>query len=263
MTCLNCGSKIYEGDKFCGECGLSLEKTEATYEGPDNHYYSETSNAGLYFKEVGDYVKNVFIAPDKLVASRASYKFTITLGSLGLMALLVSFLTTLFVSEMVNTFSSYTYDFFVIRVPIIGTTASIFLAFTILLAAFYGLTVLLAKIIGRNLESKEIFTDYATTSIVMWSIYILGLLFGFIGMLKIFGTLILISFGLFMFTPLFILLRNTENHLFKFDRLYTSAIYFFVSVVVLVLALSIIDFLFGNNVGDIIDTLSIFDLFEF
>lgn len=263
MNCPNCRSKIYEGDRFCGECGFDLKLSEVIVDDINIKQENTTDYANdtnTYFREVNSFIKNVILTPDKLVATKTDYRVSITLGSLGIISLLASFLTALFSSKLATVLYNYSFSLTLIDVPIISATITLFIMFAVLLACFYGLAVLLAKILGGNLGAKEVLTYYSTTSIITLAIYILAIVFGLIEIPKIFLITLAIAFVLFMFSPLYILLRNTENYNTRFDKFYTSAIYFLVAFIVLTIAITIIDTLFGNDFAGIFNNLSVFDL---
>lgn len=268
MRCPNCSAEIFEGDKFCGECGHALSEvnsenaihtapksgnTDAEYgsEGvtnPDTHDRANNQPVGnnSYFYEVLSFFKAAILSPGRTIGS--NYSIGVTSGTVGLLILLSSLLTfiqmRLTMGEFFITFSTFFETLVVLA---------------LMVAVFFGITyLLLAIVIRQNQHWHRIFNDYAVAMVIAITFFILSALLNLITLYELGVIAGLIGVLLFLTTPIYILLRYAENHNVKFDSFYAMIIYFVLVVIVFYIILRIFMVTFFGNLLFELDNMMMF-----
>ncbi|SOC37651.1 zinc ribbon domain-containing protein [Salinicoccus kekensis] len=256
MKCPNCSAEIFEGDKFCGECGYALAgKSEATIHtasesGSNSATYNneETAYADAphaadhqagggpsYFSEVLSFFKAALLSPGRTIGS--SFNIGVTSGTVGLLILLASLLTFIqmrvAMGELFITFS---------------TLFEMLIVLAIMVAVFFGVTyLLLAIVIRQNQHWHRVFNDYAVTMVITISFFILAALLNLVTLYELGIIAGLIGFLLFITTPIYLMLRYAENNNVKFDSFYAIIIYFVLVAIVFYLIIRIFMITFFAN----------------
>src|SRR5699024_9729330 len=90
MKCPNCNSEIFEGDKFCGECGYNLSNLDSVSaevepegsESENNAQYARDGGgsdnqrgeqAKAYFTEMLGFTKKAILSPGKSIGTTYNY----------------------------------------------------------------------------------------------------------------------------------------------------------------------------------------------
>lgn len=243
MKCPNCNAEVFEGDKFCGECGYDLSnhtpepasKNENMKEpesddsmssqaghfnqGKDNR---KNGDAKSYFIEALNFFKDSIVSPGKMIGSGHRYNISVTSGTIGMLVLITALITFIQMRSDVG-----------VRFITFSTFFEILILMLITVAVFFGLTYLMLSIVTRhNKPWQRIFNDFAVPVLIIHSLFIAAALLNLITLFEIGAIFILIGFLLFLSTPIYIPLRYAQSNTVRFDSYYSMIIYFVVVAIV-------------------------------
>ncbi len=243
MKCPNCNAEIFEGDRFCGECGHNLSniespsddeqkttvnrvKPEAGSKKPENNNnYQSTPEQGnektkAYFTEVTSFFKDAVLSPGKSIGR--PYDTSVVAGTVGLLLLIASLITFIQMRSVLGD----------IAVPF-STLFEYLIGLAIMFGVFFGITYLLLTIVIRqNKHWKNVFSDYSIPAVIVFSLFILASLLNLITLYEIGFIVGLVAILLFITIPVYILLRYAENNNVKFDSFYALIIYYVLAAIV-------------------------------
>lgn len=229
MKCPNCNAEIFEGDNFCGECGYNLSNSEeegsTINESENNAQYDQedrtTNNqngeqAKVYFTEMLSFSKKAILSPGKAIGHTYNYNISVVAGAVGLLLILSSLITFI---QMRSAFGEVAISF--------STFFEIIIAAAILFGVFFGITYLMLMIVVKqNRHWKNVFNDFSIPVVIVYSLFILAALLNLITLYEIGLLVSFIGFLLFITTPIYILLRYSENTNVKFDSFYAIIVYY-------------------------------------
>lgn len=247
MKCPNCSAEIFEGDKFCGECGYALTgksgdtihtASESGFDKPAGTQYAtedQTVGGSSYFSEVFSFFKAAISSPARTIG--ANFNIGVTSGTVGLLILLASLMTFIQMRVAMG-------EFFIT----FSTLFEMLVVLAIMVAVFFGITyLLLAIVIRQNQHWHRVFNDYAVTMVITISFFILAALLNLVTLYELGIIAGLIGFLLFITTPIYLMLRYAENNNVKFDSFYAIIIYFVLVAIVSYIILRIFMITFFAN----------------
>ncbi|MFD2830758.1 zinc ribbon domain-containing protein [Corticicoccus populi] len=238
MKCQNCGSEVFSGDRFCGECGH--EVSSVTQAGKQNESYinnestsetnteSRSTNTGTLFNDSWNLIKSAFVQPAQLISSKSFSPAAVSGGVPAALLLLFSLLAFITMRSTTSSVQGFYGEAFV---PI-SVFFYTFLYAVLIFALFFFITFLMNKVLTVNSAPIEkVLYDFSITSIIIISLFIIGILLNLISLYEIGAFFFFIGAALFSFSPLYIFLKYAENNNAKFDTYYSIAIYIVLSAI--------------------------------
>lgn len=241
MQCPNCGAEIFKEDKFCGECGHNVsditqanDASDGTTTETSEHqqsYIQETSaedqtSSGIdvssILNEGWSMIKSAFLAPAKLIGSKEYYSSAVSGSVIAVLLLVFSLLAFITMRNATSDATSLYGE------PIIPISAFFytFLYGLLIFAVFFLITLLMNKlIIEASAPWEKVLNDFSLTSIIIISLFIVGVLLNLISLYEIGLFFFAIGGAFFGISPLYIFLRYAENNNTKIDSYYSVAIY--------------------------------------
>lgn len=238
MECPNCGAEVFEGDKFCGECGHDVSNIthsgSDTEEKPAQNIHNEQQsptpeeplssnvNASYIFNEGWGMIKNAFIEPGKLIGSREYTSSAISGSVIAALLLVFSLLTFIALRSTTSDVTSFYGE------PIVPISVFFYTLFygILIFAIFFLITLLMNKLmIKSSAPWEKVLNDFSLASIISISSFIIGVLLNLVSLYEIGIFFFIIGGVLFGVTPLYIFLRYAENNNIKLDSYYAVTIY--------------------------------------
>lgn len=231
MNCPKCGSPVMQDDRFCGECGEKLirsngnttavestnhEKVEK-FKSSLNTYKNETLN------ESKGFFKNIFTNLDQEVSSAHtySYKFIASLLGAGILLLLI-FLLIIVPADISFFGPSKSSIVFSVLFSIIFS-----------LALLFGITLGIVKLMNTNISVHKVLSDFVSFNLFSTGFFFVGLLFALIKVPSFAAILILLSILLFVVSPIYLMTKYSNQFNFRFQVVYGILIYFVVASIIL------------------------------
>ncbi|WP_411843855.1 hypothetical protein [Salinicoccus sp. HZC-1] len=255
MKCPNCSVEIFPEDKFCGECGEKVDdftengslnnmntepndlhnssdfdvsnnetahSQKTTAGAAEISSLSDSKNVNSYINSGMEMFKESFKSPGRFIGSKDYFPPALTVTVVALLILLFSILTFIFARSSTASVTSFYGE------EIIPGSAlfQLFIYTSLLFVLFFGILLVLNLLVIRNsVPWQKTLNDYAVSSIVVISFYILGILLEMIRLYEIGAVFLAIGGLLFAFAPLYIFLRYAENNNTKFDSFYSLVLY--------------------------------------
>lgn len=234
MQCPNCKAQIFEGDRFCGECGTDVSKITG-YE-PDNGHIKMVSdtnqqgkagtsapNSNTYFKTVLSFIKNSFLRPGRMIGADKIYAPSVTSGTVGMAAVIVSLLFFIMGRSLAGPYTSVPFS----------VLFRIFFVLAVLIAIYYGVTMLMNVLLLKNAKSwQQILHDFSVSTTIVLGLFVVAIGFSAITLVEIGMLFWVVGSLLFITAPIYIFLKYAQNHKVKFDSYYSLIIYFIINAII-------------------------------
>lgn len=231
MNCPKCHAPITQNDRFCGECGEKLEQAEhrnntessgsqsekvEKFKSSFNTYKKDTLNEGQGF------FKNIFTRLDQEVSSHHaySYKFIASLVGAGLLLLLIF--------SMISVPKEIEY-FGVSKASIVF---KMFIFAILALGILFGVTFGVVKILMQNIRVHKVLSDFVSFNLFSTICFFVGVLFALMNVLSFAMIFIVFSLLLFVISPIYLMVKYSNQYQLRMPVIYGIIIYFVVLVII-------------------------------
>lgn len=229
MQCPNCNAHIFEGDRFCGECGTDVSAVTGKQPDVNTGFRSEpqpTASArkgNTYFKTALTFFKNSILRPGSMIGAGKIYAPAVTAGTVGISALIVSLLFFIMTRSFAGPYTDVPFSVLI----------NIFFAMAVLIVIYYGVTMLMNVLLLKNAKSwQQILHDFSVSTTIVLSLFVVAIGFSAITLVEIGALFWIVGLLLFITAPIYILLKYAQNDNVKFDSYYSLIIYFVINAII-------------------------------